>query len=164
MSQANYLEPSGFRAYQPEGSVHPRVEIAGKMTILAAQLKLIFPLSRRSEYVSVQDGDGKEVGILKALSELDKDSRAVCQEQLERRYFTPTILQLMSLRQEAGMWHFTAQTSRGEAEFYVRNWRDSGFEIAPGRWQINSVDGGRFEIPNLGALDETSQRLMDQLL
>jgi hypothetical protein len=56
------------------------------------------------------------------------------------------------------------RTQRGPSEFYVRNWRDSGFEISPNRWQIHSVDGGRYDIPDLGALDARSQKLMLQLL
>ena len=62
------------------------------------------------------------------------------------------------------MWRFSVQTQRGPAEFFVRNWRDSAVEIATNRWQIMSVDGGRFEIENITRLDAGSLRLMDQLL
>ncbi len=62
------------------------------------------------------------------------------------------------------MWRFSVSTGRGDAEFYVRNWRDSAHEVSPGRWLIHSVDGGRFEIPDIGTLDAKSQRLLDQLL
>ena len=83
---------------------------------------------------------------------------------LDRRYFTPRILQIESLRQEAGMWRFVVETQRGRSEFFVRNWRDNAHEISPNRWHILSVDGGRYEIPNLEALDAQSRRLMDLLL
>ena len=78
-------------------------------------------------------------------------------------YFTPTILSIESLRQDGGMWLFKVETQRGPAEFYVRNWRDSSHEISHLRFQIVSVDGQRFEIRDLNALDERSQALLDQL-
>ena len=68
-----------------------------------------------------------------------------------------------SLVQDAGMWHFKVQTQRGDAEIYVRNWRDSAYETGAGRWQILSVDGLRFTIPDINALDARSQDLLDQV-
>jgi hypothetical protein len=159
-----YLEPREVRAWQPEGAAHLRVEIDGDRTILAARLKRAFPLSEPSQLVSIQDGAGKEVAILRTLDGLDPRTRELFDSQLDRRYFTPRIEAIETLKMEAGMWRFVVQTQRGPTEFYVRNWRDSANEIAPGRWQIHSVDGGRFEIQNLEALDANSRRLMDQLL
>ncbi|MFX4470318.1 DUF1854 domain-containing protein, partial [Acinetobacter baumannii] len=80
-------------------------------------------------------------------------------EELDRRYFTPHVSRIDALKQDAGMWRFDVQTQRGPAQFYVRNWRDNAHETAPGRWQIMSVDGARFEILNLEELDAKSQRL-----
>ena len=62
------------------------------------------------------------------------------------------------------MWKFDVDTDRGSSDFYVRNWRDSAYELTRGRWQITSVDGGRYEIKNLDDLDERSQILIEQLL
>lgn len=159
-----YLEPGEVRAWRPAGAAHIRVEIAGDRTILTALLKRAFPLSEPLQLLSIQDGAGKEVGILRTMEGLDPQTREVFDAQLDRRYFTPRIERIESLRQEAGMWKFAVITQRGATEFYVRNWRDSATEIQPGRWHITSADGGRFEIPNLEGLDAESRRLMDQLL
>jgi len=159
-----YFEGTEIRATQPDGMAHPRVEIVGDRVILQARIKRAFPLSKLTSYLSIQDGAGKEVGVLRELAGLDEASQAIFQEQLDRRYFTPQIERISLLKQEAGMWRFSVITQRGVAEFYVRNWRDSAVEIAPNRWQIMSVDGGRFEIPNLEAMDDESRRFMDQLL
>jgi hypothetical protein len=164
MADARYFDPADLSASRPEGAVWPRVAIADESVILAAQIKRVFPLSNPSEYISVQDGAGKEVGILRRLEGLDPDSHRIFAEELDRRYFTPKIEAIEYLKMEAGMWHFKVRTQRGPTEFYVRNWRDSAFEIAANRWQIHSVDGGRFDIPNLEALDAQSRKLMLQLL
>ncbi len=159
-----YLEPEQVRAFRPEGAIHPRIEVVDEFVILSGLIKRIFPLSNPNDYLSIQDGSGKELGVLKTLNRLDPDTLAILNEELDRRYFTPRILQIDALHNEAGMWRFDVQTQRGSTRFFVRNWRDNAQEISTNRWQILSVDGARFEIMNLEALDAKSQRLMDQLL
>lgn len=163
-SPVRYLDSSQVRAIRPIGAVHPRVEIAGEFSILSAVIRRVFPLSNPAIYLSIQDGSGKEVGVLRTIQGLDPQTEAIFNEELDRRYYTPQVERIDSLRMEAGMWKFNVQTQRGAAEFYVRNWRDNAHEITPGRWQILSVDGARFEIMKVDELDAKSQRLLDQLL
>lgn len=138
--------------------------IHGGTTIEGARLHRCFPLSEPERFISVLGKDGKERFILDDLNGLDVASRAIAAGELDRRYFTPEIERILELKQEAGMWRFVIVTGRGESDFYVRNWRDSAFELRPGRWMIASVDGGRYEIPDLERLDLGSRRLLDQLL
>lgn len=163
-STLRYLEPGQIRAWRPEGAVHLRIEIVGERSLLSAVVKRAFPLSQQTTYLSLQELGGKEVGILRTLEGLDPESRSVIEAHLDRRYFTPQITRIRELKQEAGMWRFAVDTQRGASDFFVRNWRDSAHEISPNRWHIHSVDGGRFEIVNLEAMDAQSHRLMDQLL
>ena len=128
------------------------------------KLHRCFPLSEPARYIAVLDRDGKELAILDDLARMDSESRALAERDLDRRYFTPEIERIDFLKQEAGMWHFIVATGRGPSDFYVRNWRDSAFELSPGRWQITSVDGGRYEIPDVDRLDPESLRLIAQLL
>ncbi len=153
-----------MKASRPAGSAHLRLELVGDQTILSARIKRAFPTSKPGEFLSIQTDDNKEVAILKTVEGLEKDTRSLIETELDRRYFTPTIKKIFKLRQEAGMWRFLVDSQRGEAEFYVRNWRDNAFEISPSRWLIHSVDGGRFEIRDLEALDAQSRALMDLLL
>ena len=163
-SPVRYLNANEIKATRPVGAIHPRIEIAGEFVILSAIIKRAFPLSNPDTYISIQESKGKEVGVLRTVSGLDSESARIFSEELDRRYFTPQIDQIDSLRSEAGMWRFNVRTQRGAAEFYVRNWRDNAHEITPGRWQIMSVDGARFEILKTDELDPKSQRLLDQLL
>ncbi len=158
-----FLHGSKLSISKPEGADNLRVIIADDRCLMAATIRRAFPLSKPTEFLSVQDGSGKEVGVLRSLDELDNESRKLVEQELDRRYFTPKILQLRTLKQEGGMWTFDVVTSRGPSQFYVRNWRDSSSEIAPGRFVIQSVDGQRFEVPNFDALDTKSQTLIEQL-
>lgn len=131
--------------------------------MLAAQFKRAFPLSNPDTFISIQDIADNEVGILESLDGLSAEEREIILDELDRRYFTPSIERIEELRQDAGMWKFVVKTQRGPAEFYVRNWRDSAHEASRGRWQIHSVDGLRFEIRQVDQLDERSQTLLEQL-
>lgn len=163
MPTPQYLEASSVRLIEVPGSVHPHLEIKGDRCLLAAQFKRAFPLSNPDTYISIQDGLEHEVGILESLDGLSPDERDLVLRELDRRYFTPVIKRIDDLRQDAGMWRFVVQTQRGPSEFYVRNWRDSAAEVSPGRWQVLSVDGLRFEIRAVGELDGRSQDLLEQL-
>jgi hypothetical protein len=132
--------------------------------LLSGVFKRVFPLSEPDSYLSIQLSDGKEVAILRDIDGLEPESRHLLEEELDRRYFTPAISRIDLLRLEAGMWHFQVMTQRGAADFYVRNWRDSAHEISRGRWQIQTVDGARFEIEDLEGLDERSRKFLDQLI
>lgn len=162
-SNIEYLDASDVTATLPEGSAQPRVTIDGRLCVMNARIRRAFPLSKADGYVSIQDGLGKEMGMLRSLEGLDPDTRAVFDNELDRRYFAPEILSISSLKQEAGMWQFRVETQRGFAEFYVRNWRDSAHEIGIGQWQINSVDGLRYAIRNLEELDNRSRDLLEQV-
>ena len=164
MADIRYVEGRALRATRPEGAIHLRLEVEDQFCIPNARVKRAFPLSRTGEFLSLQGADGKEIGMLRDLAEVEDQTRRLLEEELDRRYFTPRIERIDALKQDAGMWRFNVQTQRGPTEFYVRNWRDSAVEIAVNRWQIVSVDGGRFEIPDLSKLDPQSLRLVDQLL
>lgn len=152
-----------LRASRADGADNLRIEIEGDRCILDAIIRRAFPLTKPTEFLSIQDAGGGEVGVLRSLDGLDNESRKLIEQELDRRYFTPEILQLRALKQEGGMWTFDVVTSRGATEFYVRNWRDSSHEVSPGRFVIQSVDGQRFEVPNFDALDTRSQTLIEQL-
>ena len=158
-----YLEPEKVRFFKIEGATHLRAELKDELCILEVRLRRSFPFSSSGSYLSVQDASGKEIGIIKDPSDLSQESQKLIEAELERRYFTPKITAIDSLKLEGGMWTFVVKTQRGTSEFFVRNWRDSSHEIAPGRYQIYSVDGQRFEIPSYDAMDAKSKMLMDQL-
>jgi hypothetical protein len=158
-----YLSATQVTVIPVPGSVHPHVEIEGDRCVLAAQFKRVFPLSHPNKFISIQDPTDHEIGVLESLEGMPDSQRDIILQELDRRYFTPWVQRIDELRQDAGMWKFVVQTQRGPAEFYVRNWRDSAHEASPGRWQIHSVDGLRFEIRQVDELDARSQNLLEQL-
>jgi hypothetical protein len=158
-----FLDPSGIRVTAVPGSSVLRIQIEDQCTVLCGKVRRAFPSSNPGAYYSVQDSEGKELGLLESLEGLDAASREAVLLHLDRRYFTPKIQEVLNLRQDGGMWHFSVRTHRGAAKFYVRNWRDSCHEVRPGQWILFSVDGQRYEIPHWESLSERSRALLEQL-
>lgn len=159
-----YVDPADLQLIAIEGAIHPRAIIKDRQCLLAAHFLRVFPLSNPTAYISIQDEKGDEYGIIENLDGLSPEGKSIIASSLDRRYFTPVIEKIDDMRQDAGMWKFKVQTQRGPAEFYVRNWRDSAHETGTGRWQIQSVDGLRFEIKKVEQLDDRSQNFLEQLL
>lgn len=162
-SGIRFLDPHALKISKPESAARLRVEIDGDRCLIDAIVRRAFPMSQTETYFSIQDSAGEEIGMLRSLDELDNEARKLIEGELDRRYFTPKILQIKTLKQEGGMWTFEVSTSRGPCTFFVRNWRDSSHEASPGRFIIQSVDGQRFEVQDFEALDLRSQVLIEQL-
>lgn len=163
MITAAYLDEGDVRILAAAKGSRPHVEIQGRCCLLHARLRRCFPLTAGTTYVAVFDSEWKEAGILRDTAKLDKESRDALEAELDSFYFTPSIDRILSLKQEASMWRWKVATQRGDAEFFLRGVRDSVHEVAPGRWQIYSVDGQRYEIRSLESLDAKSQNLFEGL-
>lgn len=162
-TEIRYLDPKKVRFWLPDGASSPRLEVEDECCLPTIILRRVFPLSNDSRYLSVQDASGKEVGVIRDVAELPSESQRAIHFELDRRYFTPKIGRIANLKQEGGMWTWQVETNRGEATFYVRSWRDSSYEMQPGRYMIQSVDGQRFEIPSYENLDDRSKLFIEQL-
>ena len=163
MSTITYLNGPEIRLKRRPDSLFMDCTIEGE---LHENIHLVraFPLSAPTEMISIRDTENKEYGVILNLDGLEDESRKLADEELDRRYFTPQITKINSLKNDASMWKFDVETTRGHSDFFVRNWRDNAHELNSGRWQITSDDGGRYEILNLDDLDEKSQILIEQLL
>lgn len=159
-----YLEEStvSIRLALPD-AVRATCEIRGEGRFENVEVLRCFPLTIPDGYVTLIGEDGSEIGIVRDPTLLDEGSQAAMESLLSRRYFTPEIERIERLSQEASLWRWRVMTNRGEVTFYLRSVRDSIHEVAPGRWQIFSVDGQRYEIRDLSALDARSRALFEGL-
>src|SRR5690625_3411392 len=61
-----------------------------------------FPFTHGDDYLSVRDHDDNEIGMIQSLKSFDKKTRSIVKQELERRYFVPTIHQVISIKEEFG--------------------------------------------------------------
>lgn len=128
-----------------------------------ARVKRLFPHSHPYRHLVFQNKDGDELFVVDSLEEFAPEAREAIERALDRRYFTPKVLRFHSMDKRGTMISFSAETDRGDVTFHVRNWRDSAYEFQVNRWMIFTVDGQRYEIPDLEALDPRSRQLIHEL-
>ena len=85
-------------------------------------------------------------------------------EELDRRYLTALIGRVTSIRNEFGTSYWDVETDRGQREFVVQNVAENAQWLGDHRLLIVDVDGNRFEIADLTALDKRSLAAVEQVL
>ena len=68
-----------------------RLEIQDEVCHLRVVVRRLMPLSNPEKYISLAADEDTEIGILVNPSELAPESLKILREELDKRYFTPTI-------------------------------------------------------------------------
>jgi len=124
----------------------------------------VAPLTHPDRYIAIVDLNGKEITMLEDLSVLDNESKDALNEALRRRYMTAVVLKIRSMKDELGVTYFDVDTDRGRREFVVQNLLEGARWLGERRLLIFDVDGNRFEIPDIDALDKRSIRLLSAIV
>ena len=122
------------------------------------------PLSRPGQYLALLDGKGNEIVTLPDPAALPPLSLAAAQEELRRRYLTATVRAVVHAKQEFGATYWSVQTDRGDRDFVTQNLQENAVWLSPTHLLLLDVDGNRFEITDVSALDAGSQRYVETIL
>jgi hypothetical protein len=121
-----------------------------------------FPLTDPDHWISICDGEGREIVLVEDPAVLPERVRTVLDEELRRRHFMPQLLRIVRITgTDPTEWE--VHTDRGPTTLIVR----SDEEIRRfGSHKLLVVDahGTRYVIEDLRALDHTSRRLLDRYL
>ena len=123
-----------------------------------------FPLSAGDQYLSLRDREGDEIGIIESIEDLAPAQAALLRDELERRYFTPLIKRVESLKEEFGYSYWTVDTGAGRRRFTVQSGKNNVTMVGSGRLLIVAVDGNRFEVADYTRLDRSVLRTLEGLL
>jgi hypothetical protein len=126
-------------------------------------LTLAFPLTHPSRMLVVRDSDLHEIGMIDDYLTVDEKSRQVLEEELEKAYFVPRILRILSAEQEHALATFSVETDRGPRTIQVEFLQRIRF-LSGGRVVIQDVDANRYEIANINNLDPRSQAVLEPYL
>lgn len=129
-----------------------------------AFLHLAFPYDMSDGYISVLDSDENEIGMILNLSDLDNDSRAAAETELSRRYLTPKIKTLINMKEKGGFAFWEVDTDLGRKEFTVRDNFRNIFRVGELGAIIYDIDGNRFMIDDVTALDRRSRKKIELYL
>jgi len=132
-------------------------------------LRRIMPMDQPMNYISVADEENKEIAIIKAVTELPGTQREIVEAELDNRYYSPQVLDVVSVKDKLGYVYMELRLKNKQGKEYnkscavkdvSRNIRMlSGSSII-----IFDVDGNRYVVPDLGALNKQSLRRLDTYL
>lgn len=120
-----------------------------------------FPFDMPWNYISVQDKDSEEIGLIRSIDDFDKSQKSLLESELCRKYYTPKIEKILSLKETRGSSFWKCATDAGELSFTVQDTYRSISKIGGDRAYITDACGNRFEIESLAALDKKSRRRLE---
>lgn len=120
----------------------------------------LFPVSRNDEYITLLTSDGKEVAVIRNISDLDDSSAEVIANSLKDYYLVPFITEILSITEKNGTLSWTVQTNRGKKTFDIRN-RNHDIRVYPdGCVRIRDSHDNRYVIEDHNKLNKHSLRLL----
>lgn len=126
-----------------------------------------FPVTNPDEFLSVREPDskkqgrGKEIGMIRKMSDFDRDTQALFLEELDRRYFTPELQKINSVKDKFGYLYWDVVTTAGNVTFVLNNPFSNIRILEDGRILISDIDGNIFQITDPKQLDAASLKKIE---
>jgi hypothetical protein len=120
-------------------------------------------LSDPTRYISILEENGDEICLLTDPADVDEEARSVLRGELERRYLTFAVRRINALDVEAGNSYLDLDTDKGRRDIVLQD-ADECIRVFGTRLLLVDVDGNRFEIADIDALDRRSAKLIGRVL
>ena len=122
-----------------------------------------FPLAAPDEGISLVAAQGHEVGWIVDLQAMPAALRALLQEELALRDFVPVITRLVSVSSFGTPSVWTVETDRGDTSFVLKGEEDIR-RLSRSTLLIAGGQGVQYSVPDMGALDRGSRKLLERFL
>lgn len=157
------VEASKIRLFkEPEWIL--RMTIDGDRSYTRVKVVRAAPLTEPDRYFCILDIRDEAICMVTELSDLPEESHPQIHEELAKRYLTAEVQKIVALQNEYGVTYWTVDTDRGRREFVAKSVSENAQWLGDSRLMIFDVDGNRFEVPNIEALDRRSQGLLESVL
>lgn len=153
-----YIKPEEISFFVTEGNLTGAKykDYNGRINIVR-----IFPLNLKNEFLSVQDDDANELGIIKNLDDFSYEQKCMINEELDRRYFAPEITKVIDVKEEFGNMFWTCETSSGKRSFTLRDLSNNLIHAANGGIILVDTDGNRYTSKNPAELANKAMKHLD---
>jgi len=118
------------------------------------------PLTQPDRYISLQDEDGEELGLIGDLAELDAESARMVRAELEVSYLNARVTRIHHVEARNGIITWDVTTDLGRRRVHVRD-RQNIRPLPGGRTVLTDIHDGKYEIPALEDLDHDSRRWLE---
>ena len=126
-----------------------------------------FPITNPDEFLSVREPDskkmgrGKEIGMIRFMKDFPKEQQDLFLEELDRRYFSPEIIKISSVKDKFGYMYWETETDAGSMTFILNNPFSNIRSLEDGRVFIHDMDGNSFHIKDPAKLDAYSYKKIE---
>jgi len=153
-----YIADGGFAGLKYKGEDYKHIV-----------LRRIMPIDQPLHYISVADHDNKEIGILKAVADLKPDQRKIVEGELDNRYYSPQVLDIMSVKDKLGYVYMEMRLRNKQGREYdkscaVKDVSRNIRMLSGNSVIIFDVDGNRYVVPDLSQMNKQSLRRLDSYL
>ena len=124
-----------------------------------------FPLTSPDEHLSVRlpDGDRREIGMLRRLSDLDEASEQLVRAELTTRSFLPRITRVLSFHRRRAVY-MDVECDLGRRRITMRDDVGAVRYLEDGRILFTDIDGTSYELRDPKRLDKASYRRIEVFL
>jgi hypothetical protein len=155
-----FLDPRGLRVRRNERGklVVALTRAPGQESETAEGVRPVraFPLSAPDRHIVLLDAEDSELGLIRELRTLDRESREAIEAELEIAYLVTRVEVIHWVRSRFGITTWELETDRGRRTAHVKERTDIR-PLPDGRIMITDVDGVKYEIPPIDELDERSR-------
>ena len=155
-----WLTPENASFCQKNGFLYISYDGKEQRAFLCRQ----FPFELLWEFISVLDEEQNEIGIIRRISDFSDEAAELLTTELQRRYYTPIIQRIVSMKERYGFSYWKVITESGEISFTLHDTYRSIIRAGEHRLFLFDVDGNRFEIPDTLALDRKSYKKIELYL
>lgn len=155
-----WLTPENAAFFTKNGFLYIKYQEKEQRAFLCRQ----FPFEMQWEFISVMNDEQQEIGIIRSLDLFEGETRELLRLELERRYYAPVIKSIGQVKERYGFSYWKVTTEEGELSFTLHDTFRSIIHAEEKRLVILDVDGNRFEIPNVDALDRKSYKKIELYL
>ncbi|MDD4773394.1 MAG: DUF1854 domain-containing protein [Eubacteriales bacterium] len=120
-----------------------------------------FPFEEKLSYISVSDKDANEIALIKNIDDIHEDQRKYIIDELDRKYYSPEIKKILSMKERFGFSYWKVLTDTGEHTFTIQDTYRNIHKISMTHVFLTDVDGNRYDIPDLEALDHKSYKKIE---
>ena len=146
----------------PHGRLVLRLDDGSEHTGVA--LVRAFPIAAPLEGLSIVGADGHELAWVPHFDRLDFATRTLVEEELAAREFVPSITRIRSVSSFSTPSTWEVDTDRGAAQLVLKGEEDIRRLGGRTHLLIAASDGLQFRVPDTGALDRHSRKLLERFL
>src|SRR5262245_55186443 len=167
MTNLRCLQKSDLRMLDPRGlrlsrDAFGRLKLCLRYEERYEPVKVVraLPLTDPERYISFQDEEGEEIGVLEEIQALEREAQTILREELDLVYLKAEVKGIRKVDPRQGLISWDLDTSLGPRTIYLKD-RSDIRPLPDGRIILTDVHGAKYQIPPVEQLDDRSRSWLE---